>query len=64
MADELNDDGVFSVRCGRPGNPNRAAVEALMKLGDAAKPVPAKRNEMVLLAIREYVQRNGKRKAK
>jgi uncharacterized protein (DUF4415 family) len=36
----------------------------LAKLGDAIKPVPLNRNQMVGLAIREYVERHGKAKGK
>ena len=36
-----------------------ADVEELDRLGREAKPVPASRSEMVAVAVREYVERNG-----
>jgi hypothetical protein len=53
------DDGVFSVRFGPTGSPDRDALEALEALGAAAKPVPVNRNQMIRLAVREYVERHS-----
>jgi metal-responsive CopG/Arc/MetJ family transcriptional regulator len=34
-------------------------LAAIERIGQAAKPVPANRNEMIGAAVREYVQRHG-----
>jgi hypothetical protein len=34
-------------------------LKELERLGQAAKPVPANRNEMIGAAVREYVERHG-----
>ena len=62
MAGELNDEGVVSVRFGPAGTPDRDAVEELERIGAATKPVPVNRNQMIRLAVREYVERHARRK--
>ena len=60
MADEKPNEGIFSVRFGPPGNPDREAVDELARMGAEAKPVPVNRNQMIRLAVREYVERHRK----
>ena len=38
---------------------NPADLAELDRLGREAKPVPASRSEMIAVAVRDYVQRNG-----
>lgn len=40
-----------------------ASLAELERLGREAKPVPANRSEMINAAVREYVERNGKKKS-
>src|SRR4051812_10617427 len=49
----------FSVRFGPPGPPDREALEGLIELGEGFKPVPVNRNQMIRLAVREYVERHS-----
>lgn len=57
--------GLVTTRFGPRGSPDRDALEALLKMGQDAKPVPVNANQMVRLAVREYVERHvQKRKPK
>jgi hypothetical protein len=56
-------EGVFSVRFGPPGTPDRDALDELTQMGSAAKPAPVARNQMIRVAVREYVERHRRRKA-
>jgi metal-responsive CopG/Arc/MetJ family transcriptional regulator len=39
-------------------------VAELDRMGAEGKPVPANRSEMIQVAVKEYVERNGKKKPK
>lgn len=54
-------EGLVTTRFGPRGTPDRDAYEALLELGNAAKPVAVNGNQMIRLAVREYVERNSRR---
>lgn len=64
MESTRDTEGLVTTRFGPRGSPDRDALETLLKLGQEAKPVPVNANQMVRLAVREYVERHAGRPAR